>query len=86
MEKELDSKIFFINDYTSKNNMEEHIKEYIRKLNIDHPNAIITKEFYRGKNILVRATEIKNNNTEKEKENQKEKEIDDWHIRQRGER
>ena len=86
MDKELDSKIFFINDYTSKNNMEEHIKEYIRKLNIDHPNAIITKEFYRGKNILVRATEIKNNNTEKEKENQKEKEIVDWHIRQRGER
>ena len=78
MEKELDSKIFFINDYASKNNMEEHIKEYIRKLNIDHPNANITKEFYIGKNILVRATEIKNNNAEKE--------LDDWHIRQRGER
>ena len=28
MEKELDSKIFMINDYSDKNNMEEHIKEY----------------------------------------------------------
>ena len=86
MEKELESKIFFINDYSSKDNMEENIKEYIRKLKIDYPNAIITKEFYRGENILVRATEIKNNNIEKVKENQKVREIDDWYIRQRGER
>ena len=62
------------------------IKEYIRKLKIDYPNAIITKEFYKGENILVRATEIKNNNIEKIKENQKVRKIDDWYIRQRGER
>ena len=30
MEKELASKIFMVNDYVSKNNMEEQIKEYIR--------------------------------------------------------
>lgn len=58
MEKELDSKIFMINDYSDKNNMEEHIKEYIKKLKIDYPTAIITREFYKGKNILVRATQI----------------------------
>ena len=54
MEKELDSKIFMINDYSDKNNMEEHIKEYIKKLKIDYPTAIITREFYKGENILVR--------------------------------
>lgn len=84
MEKELDSKIFMINDYSDKNNMEKHIKEYIKKLRIDYPTAIITREFYKGENILVRATQIY------EKKNIKhisrEKEIDDWYIRQRGER
>lgn len=39
MEKELDSKIFMINDYSDKNNMEGHIKEYIKKLKIDYPTA-----------------------------------------------
>ena len=51
----------------------------------NYPKAIITKEFYKGKNILVRATAIETpiiNN----KQNDKEREIDDWHIRQRGER
>ena len=83
MEKEVDSKIFMINDYTSKNNMEEHIKEYIRKLKVEYPTAIITREFYKGENILVRATEINSINNKQNKEKSKE---DDWYIRQRGER
>lgn len=56
MEKEVNSKIFMLDDYANKSNMEEHIKEYIRKLKIEYPSAIITKEFYKGENILVRAT------------------------------
>ena len=82
MEKELASKIFFIIDYNSKENMEKHIKEYIIKLKEIYPNAVITREFYKGQNILVKATEI-NNKTNNIK---KEREIDDWYIRQRGER
>lgn len=87
MEKEIASKIFMINDYASKNNMEEHIKEYIRKLKIEYPTTIVTREFYKGENILVRATQIydKSNNIEKENIKDKERE-DDWYIRQRGER
>lgn len=87
MEKELEFKIFMVNDYISKNNMLENIKIYIKKLKIKYPSAIITKEFYKGENILVRATliENKNNRVKKEKEKNKEKE-DDWYIRQRGER
>ena len=58
--------------------------KYIKKLKIDYPTAIITREFYKGENILVRATQIY------EKKNIKhisrEKEIDDSYIRQRGER
>lgn len=83
MEKELASKIFMVNDYASKNNMEEQIKEYIRKLKIEYPTAIVTKEFYKGENILVRATEVYNKPQSKKKEKEKELE-DDWYIRQRG--
>ena len=87
MEKEIEYKIFMINDYDRKNNMEEHIKEYIRKLKIEYPTTIVTREFYKGENILVRATQIydKSNNIEKENIKDKERE-DDWYIRQRGER
>ena len=45
-----------IENYSSKNNMEEQIKKYIKKLKIEYPTAIITKEFYKDKNILVRTT------------------------------
>lgn len=83
MEKELASKIFMVNDYASKNNMEEQIKEYIRKLKNEYPTAIVTKEFYKGENILVRATEVYNKPQSKKKEKEKELE-DDWYIRQRG--
>ena len=66
MERELASKIFILEEYNSKENMEEQIKEFIYMLKIKYPSATITREFYKGSNILVRATEIintiKNNN------------------------
>ena len=85
MEKELESKIFMLKDYNNKENMEEIIKEYIKMLKNNYPKAIITKEFYKGQNILVRATTIESKII-KSKQNDKEREIDDWYIRQRGER
>lgn len=85
MERELENKIFMLEDYNCKENMEEHIKEYIYKLKQKYPDAIITKEFYKSQNVLVRATEI-NNKTISNKNKNKEREIDDWYIRQRGER
>lgn len=86
MERELDSKVFMIDDYADKSNMEEHIKKYIRKLKNEYPTAVVTKEFYKGKNILVRATHVETKNLQINKEKLKEKERDDWYIRQRGER
>ena len=86
MEKELASKIFMINDYACKNNMEEQIKEYIRKLKLEYPTACITREFYKGENILIRATQIIHiekaiiNNIEKQKEIEKE----EGRIREKG--
>lgn len=65
--------------------MEKHIKEYIKVLKSNFPKSIITREFYKGQNILIRATEIYNKTTNI-KQNNREREIDDWYIRQRGAR
>ena len=83
MEKELTSKIFMIADYTNKEDMELHIKEYMKKIKEEYPSAVITREFYKGSNILVRATKIENKSIDI-KQNNKEREKDDWYIRQRG--
>ena len=83
MERELENKIFILNEYTNKDEMEENIKKYIELLKNKYPNAIITREFYKGQNVLVRATEMSNKVIKNIRIN-KEKEIDDWYIRQRG--
>lgn len=84
MERELEHKIFWENDYINKNDMETEIKEYISDLKSKYPLAIVTREFHKGKNVLVRATEIKSKNNLKKQDKDKEIEIDDWYIRQRG--
>ena len=84
MERELEHKIFWENDYINKNDMEKEIKEYISDLKSKYPLAIVTREFHKGKNVLVRATEVKSKNNLKKQDKDKEIEIDDWYIRQRG--
>ena len=83
MEKELEQRIFLEEDYNDKNEMEQHIKEDISTLRKKYPNAIVTREFYKVRNILIRTTEIHNSKTNV-KQHETEREIDDWHIRQRG--
>ena len=85
MERELEKKVFLLNKYVSNEDMEENVNKYIEVLKKKYPNAIITKEFYKGQNILVRATLIESKTINlNQKEN--EREFDDWYIRQRGER
>ena len=85
MERELENKIFMLKNFLNKNDMEESINDYIKTLKNKYPNAIITKEFYKGQNILIRATEISNKAITNKQVN-KERKIDDWYIRQMGER
>lgn len=85
MERELEKKIFILSEYLSNEDMEENVNKYIEVLKKKYQNAIITKEFYKGQNILFRATLIENK-TINLKEKDTEREIDDWYIRQRGER
>ena len=85
LEREFENKIFMLNEFINRDDMEENIKKYIEILKNKYPNAIITREFYKGQNILVRATEI-DNKVITNKQVNKEREIDDWYIRQRGER
>ena len=85
MERELEKKVFILSEYLSKEDMEENVNKYIEMLKKKYPNAVITREFYKSQNILVRATLIETKTINlKQKEN--EREIDDWYIRQRGER
>ena len=77
MEKELELKIFILQDYLDKEKMEEDIKDYINKLKNKYPSAMVTREFFKGRNVLVRATKIsspsiKKDNSGKDYELEKE--------------
>ena len=79
MEKELEKRIFIAQDYENNEKMEKDIKEYIKIKKISYPSAIITREFYKGKNVLVRVTQIdyeRKNKSKIKKENWLEKEED----------
>ena len=74
---ELESKIFLLKDYENKEKMEEKVKIYMDNMRSYYPNAIITKEFYKGSNILVRVTKnniIQNNKINSLEKNELEKE------------
>lgn len=75
MERELAKKLFILEDYNSKENMEEHIKEYIYMLKEKFPDLIITREFYKGSNVLVRATQTHTNNQDKNKDEYEREEV-----------
>lgn len=85
MERELENKIFMLKVFLNKDDFEKSIKDYLKILKIKYPNAIITREFYKGQNIFVRAIEV-HSITINDKNKNKERELDDWYIRQRGER
>ena len=62
-------------------------KKYIRELKDSFPFSVVTREFYKGKNVLVKATLVENKTNSIKIANEKSKEReDDWYIRQRGER
>lgn len=81
MEKQLAEKIFILDDYTSKETMEKHIKEYINQLKADFPSAIVTREFYKGNGVLVRATQINYNINKKDYYIEKESELEKEEVR-----
>ena len=58
MGKEIERKIFCIEEYQDKEQMEEEIKKYVKIMEERYPYAAVTREFYDGRNILVRVAEI----------------------------
>lgn len=86
MERELAKKLFILEEYNSKENMEEHIKEYMYMLKEKFTDAIITREFYKGSNVLVRATQIIPNVKviKNDIEKQEELEKEEVRIKERG--
>lgn len=71
MEKELESRIFYITDYENKEQMENDVRNYMNKMRALYLNAIVTKEFFKGNNTLVRVVEM-NFNVRQENEEEKE--------------
>ncbi len=82
MEKELEYKIFYETQYSNITEMEVDAKKYMEILRNKFPEAIITKEFYKGKNLIVRATKVKKEVIIR----RKDKEIDRGFERTREER
>jgi len=85
MELELAKKIFMLENYDNKENMEKDIKKYITDLRNQFPSAVVTKEFYNGRNILVRATRINNIQNYRNIENDKDElEKEEVRIKEKG--
>ena len=58
MGREIERKIFYIEEYENKEKMDEEIQKYIKKMEDMYPYAVVTREYYDGKNILVRIAEM----------------------------
>ena len=58
MGREFERKIFYIEEFQDKEQMEEAIKKYIKEMEERYPYAVVTREFYDGKNILVRVADM----------------------------
>ena len=75
MEKELESKIFYIQDYDGSKSLKLEVNKYIKVLKEKYTDCIVTKEFFNGKNILVRCVKVnfEQNKTIKSELNGKER-------------
>ena len=60
MEEELERRIFLVENFESRTEMEKMADLYVRKLKSKYAysRVIVTKEFYKNSNILVRVTRI----------------------------
>lgn len=75
MERELAQRIFYRDHYQTKREMQQEVRKYIEKQKEAYPFASVTKQFYKGDNILVRVTQIDTVYQKKEKE-EKEQELE----------
>ena len=58
MGREFERKIFYIEEFKDKEQMEEEIKKYVKIMEERYPYATVTREFYDGRNVLVRVAEM----------------------------
>ena len=60
MEEELERKIFLVENFESRAEMEKMVDFYVKKLRSKYAysKVVVTKEFYKNTNVLVRATRI----------------------------
>lgn len=85
MEFELASKVFLLENYNSKIDMEVAVKEYVRKLKNEYPMAVVTREFYKENGVLVRATKMDNKHIEsKIEDRENELELEEVRIKEKG--
>ena len=67
MERELYSKIIYFEDYSSKDIFDFEVEKEYKRIKQEYADCVVTKEFYKGNNILIRACKLTKIQT-KEKE------------------
>ncbi len=77
MEEEIESQIFYKKDYENEVELRKEAEKFAAEMRKKYPDCMVSKEFYRVENILVRVTTIRQRYKterilEKEKIRQKE--------------
>lgn len=58
MERELYNKIIYFKDYNDKAIFENEVQKELKRISEEYTNCVITKEFYKGNNVLIRVCKI----------------------------
>ncbi len=59
MEEELEEKIFYKKDYEDVRQLQTAAEEYAKEKRAEYPDCMVSKEYYKNDNILVRVTTIR---------------------------
>ncbi len=72
MERELYSKIIYFEDYSNKEIFDIEVEKEYKRIKQEYTDCIVTKEFYKGNNILIRVCKIESMQTKEEKQEEKQ--------------
>ena len=66
------SKIIYFEDYSNKEIFDIEVEKEYKRIKQEYTDCIVTKEFYKGNNILIRVCKIESMQTKEEKQEEKQ--------------